>query len=218
MKNFSKGVENTPDFLEDESKKFVDLLNLYKKAPETQITTHLRMIYGHVDWDNLIYTLDEETISTLRKNKYNVGPGREVVDRLKKGVCVAILNSDTMGPVTYKEMLTGRVDIELCDLDQAIERAANWFVDDTLDSVYTYSLFTPYFLLAFRLALMEGDMTDEERFEEDRLDEVWRKTYSSVLYFAGQKFQDEAIEMAKSNYRMHFNLSEYEVEDYMNNL
>ena len=218
MKNFSKGVENTPDFLEDESKKFVDLLNLYKKAPETQITTHLRMIYGHVDWDNLIYTLDEETISTLRKNKFNVGPGREVVDRLKKGVCVAILNSDTMGPVTYKEMLTGRVDIELCDLDQAIERAANWFVDDTLDSVYTYSLFTPYFLLAFRLALMEGDMTDEERFEEGRLDEVWRKTYSSVLYFAGQKFQDEAIEMAKSNYRMHFNLSEYEVEDYMNNL
>ena len=218
MKNFSKGVENTPDFLEDESKKFVDLLNLYKKAPETQITTHLRMIYGHVDWDNLIYTLDEETISTLRKNKYNVGPGREVVDRLKKGVCVAILNSDTMGPVTYKEMLTGSVDIELCDLDQAIERAANWFVDDTLDSVYTYSLFTPYFLLAFRLALMEGDMTDEERFEEGRLDEVWRKTYSSVLYFAGQKFQDEAIEMAKSNYRMHFNISEYEIEDYMNNL
>ena len=218
MKNFSKGVENTPDFLEDESKKFVDLLNLYKKAPETQITTHLRMIYGHVDWDNLIYTLDEETISTLRKNKFNVGPGREVVDRLKKGVCVAILNSDTMGPVTYKEMLTGRVDIELCDLDQAIERAANWFVDDTLDSVYTYSLFTPYFLLAFRLALMEGDMTDEERFEEGRLDEVWRKTYSSVLYFAGQKFQDEAIEMAKSKYRMHFNISEYEIEDYMQNL
>ena len=218
MKNFSKGVENTPDFLEDESKKFVDLLNLYKKAPETQITTHLRMIYGHVDWDNLIYTLDEETISALRKNKFNVGPGREVVDRLKKGVCVAILNSDTMGPVTYKEMLTGRVDIELCDLDQAIEKAANWFVDDTLESVYTYSLFTPYFLLAFRLALMEGDMTDEERFEEGRLDEVWRKTYSSVLYFAGQKFQDEAIEMAKSNYRMHFNISEYEIEDYMNNL
>ena len=218
MKNFSKGVENTPDFLEDESKKFVDLLNLYKKAPETQITTHLRMIYGHVDWDNLIYTLDEETISTLRKNKFNVGPGREVVDRLKKGVCVAILNSDTMGPVTYKEMLTGRVDIELCDLDQAIERAANWFVDDTLDSVYTYSLFTPYFLLAFRLALMEGDMTDEERFEEDRLDEVWRKTYSSVLYFAGQKFQDKAIELAKSKYRMQFNISEYEIEDYMQNL
>ena len=218
MKNFSKGVENTPDYLEDESKKFVDLLDLYKKAPETQITTHLRMIYGHLDWDNLIYTLDEETISTLRKNKFNVGPGREVVDRLKKGVCVAILNSDTMGPVTYKEMLTGRVDIELCDLDQAIEKAANWFVDDTLESVYTYSLFTPYFLLAFRLALMEGDMTDEERFEEDRLDEVWRKTYSSVLYFAGQKFQDKAIELAKSKYRMQFNISEYEIEDYMQNL
>ena len=218
MGNYRNRVENTPDYLEKESKMFVDLLDLYKKAPETQITTHLRMVYGHVDWENLIYTLDEESISTLRKNKLNVGPGREVVDRLKKGACVAILNSDTLGPVTYKEMLTGGIDIELCDLDQAIERAASWFVDDTLDSVYTYSLFTPYFLLAFRLALMEGDMTDEERFEEGRLDEVWRKTYSSVLYFAGQKFQDEAIEMAKSNYRMHFNLSEYEVEDYMNNL
>jgi hypothetical protein len=176
------------------------------------------MMYGHVDWEDLIYTLDDETINMLRKNKSSVGPGREVLDRLKKGAYVAILNSDTMGPVTYKDMLTGRIDIELCDLDQAIERAAFWFVDDTLESVYTYSLFTPYFLLAFRLALMEDDMTDEERFEEGRLDEVWRKTYSSVLYFAGQKFQDEAIEMAKSNYRMHFNISEYEIEDYMQNL
>jgi len=218
MKNYCSGVENTPDYLEKESKKFVDLLDLYQRAPETQIKTYLRMMYGHVDWEDLIYTLDDETINMLRKNKSSVGPGREVFDRLKKGVCVAILNSDTMGPVTYKDMLTGRIDIELCDLDQAIERAAFWFVDDTLESVYTYSLFTPYFLLAFRLALMEGEMTDEERFEEARLDEVWRNTYSTVLFFAGLRLQNEAIDMVKKDYRMPFNLNENDVEEYLTNL
>ena len=129
---------------------------------------------------------------------------------------IAIMSSS--GDVTYKEMLTGRVDIELCDLDQAIERAANWFVDDTLESVYTYSLFTPYYLVAFRLALMEGDMTDEERFAKDRLDDVWRKTYSSVMYFAGKKIQKEAIDMVKKNYSMPFNLSDGEIIDFVKNM
>ena len=176
------------------------------------------MIYGHVDWENLIYTLDNETIRLLRKYKDCVSHGREVLGRLKKGLCVAILKTDTMGPVAYKEMVTGCIEIELYDLDQAIDNAARWFLEDTMESVYTYSLFTPYFLVAFRLALMEGDMSEEERFAEERLSEVWRKTFSSVMYFAGQKMQKEAIDMVKKEYFMPFNLNECEIKEFMENM
>lgn len=218
MENYRSRVENTPDYLKNETGVFVNLSDVYPKSPEVQITTHLRMIYGHVDWENLIYTLDDGTISLLRKHREWVGPGQEVVDRLRKDLCVAILNTDTMGPVTYKEMLTGHVKIELFDLDQAIDNAARWFLEDTMESVYTYSLFTPYFLVAFRLALMEGDMSEEERFAEDRLSEVWRKTFSSVMYFAGQKMQKEAIDMVKKEYSMPFNLNECEINDFLKNM
>ena len=218
MENYRSRVENTPDYLKNETGVFVNLSDVYGKSPEVQITTHLRMIYGHVDWENLIYTLDNETIRLLRKYKDCVSHGREVLGRLKKGLCVAILNTDTMGPVTYKEMLTGQVKIELFDLDQAIDYAAKWFLEDTMESVYTYSLFTPYFLVAFRLALMEGNMSEEERFAEDRLSEVWRKTFSSVMYFAGQKMQKEAIDMVKKDYSMPFNLNECEINDFLKNM
>jgi hypothetical protein len=218
MENYRSGVENTPDYLKNETGVFVNLSDVYPKSPETQITTHLRMVYGHVDWENLIYTLDDGTIRLLRKHKEWICHGQEVVDRLRKGLCVAILNTDTMGPVTYKEMLCGHVKIELYDLDQAIDNAARWFLEDTMESVYTYSLFTPYFLVAFRLALMEGDMSDEERFAEDRLSEVWRKTFSSVMYFAGQKMQKEAIDMVKKDYSMPFNLNECEINDFLKNM
>ena len=218
MENYRSGVENTPDYLENEPGLFVNLSDVYGKSPETQITTHLRMVYGHVDWENLIYTLDDGTIRLLRKHKEWICHGQEVVDRLRKGLCVAILNTDTMGPVTYKEMLCGHVKIELYDLDQAIDNAAKWFLEDTMESVYTYSLFTPYFLVAFRLALMEGDMSEEERFAEDRLSEVWRKTFSSVMYFAGQKMQKEAIDMVKKDYSMPFNLNECEINDFLKNM
>lgn len=218
MENYRSGVENTPDYLKNETGVFVNLSDVYPKSPEVQITTHLRMIYGHVDWENLIYTLDDGTIRLLRKHKEWICHGQEVVDRLRKGLCVAILNTDTMGPVTYKEMLIGHVKIELFDLDQAIDNAAKWFLEDTMESVYTYSLFTPYFLVAFRLALMEGDMSDEERFAEDRLSEVWRKTFSSVMYFAGQKMQKEAIDMVKKDYSMPFNLNECEINDFLKNM
>ena len=218
MENYRSGVENTPDYLKNETGVFVNLSDVYPKSPEVQITTHLRMIYGHVDWENLIYTLDNETIHLLRKYKDCVSHGREVLGRLKKGLCVAILKTDTMGPVAYKEMVTGCIEIELYDLDQAIDNAARWFLEDTMESVYTYSLFTPYFLVAFRLALMEGDMSEEERFAEDRLSEVWRKTFSSVMYFAGQKMQKEAIDMVKKDYSMPFNLNECEINDFLKNM
>ena len=58
-------------------------------------------------------------------------------------------------------------------------------------------------------------MDDYDRFENERLEEVWRKTYSSVLYFAAKELQEKAIEMGKSCHYLAFDLPEYAVEDYL---
>ena len=215
MEDFYKGVENTPDYLKGKSQKVVNLMNVDKKPHKEELPTHLRMVYGHVDWDSLIFKLDEDIIRLIMKNKDNICVGWNVLGRMKVGDHVAILNTDTLGPVTYWEMMNNCVDIELLDLDEAIDQAAKWFVDDLLDSVFSFSLFTPYFLLAFRLALMQGSWPDEERFLEARLEEEWRKTYSSVLFFAGQKLQQEAIGLGKSGWQVSFDLAEYQVDGYL---
>ena len=213
MKNYFDGVENTQDYLKDESQMIVNLMEADPKPAKAELPTHLRMVYGHVDWESLIFRLDKDIIKLLTKNEDNI-VGLDTLSRVKEDDHVAILNSDTMGPVTYKEMVTNCVDIELLDLDDAIKRAAGWYVDDLLESVYSFSIFTPYFLLAFRLALMEGDMPDENRFAVSRLQEVWRKTYSSVMYYVGEKLQQEAIAISKNDWRITFNLEDYQVERY----
>ena len=149
MEVFYKGVENTPDYLEGKSQKVVNLMDADRKPHKAELPTHLRMVYGHVDWDSLIFKLDEDVIRLIMKNKDNIRIGRNVQDRMMVGDHVAILNSDTLGPVTYWEMTNNCVDIELLDLDEAIDLAAKRFVDDLLDSVFSFPLFTPYFLLAF---------------------------------------------------------------------
>lgn len=216
MANYFDGVENTQDYLKGKSQMIVNLMEADKKPAQADLRTHLRMIYGHVDWDNLIVKLDKETIRLLMKNKDNICVGWNVLGRMKEGDHVAILNSDTLGPVTYKEMIANSVDIELYDLDEAIARAAHWFVDDLLESVYSFSLFTPYFLIAFRLALMQGSWPDKVRFTDSRLCDEWRKTYSSVIFFAGQKLQQKAIGFVKEDWLISFNLADYQIKEYLN--
>ena len=214
MENYRNMVENTQDYLKNESQMIVNLMEADQKPDKAELPTHLRMVYGHVDWESLIFRLDKDIIKLLTKNEDSICVGLETLGRLKEGDHVAILNSDTLGPVTYKEMVTNSVEIELLDFDEAINLAAKWYVDDLLESVYSFSLFTPYFLLAFRLALMEGDMPGENRFAVSRLQEVWRKTYSSVMYYVGDKLQQEAIAICKSDWRVTFNLEDYQVERY----
>lgn len=213
MENYRNMVENTQDYLK--GRKTKELMDLVRMPPKADLMTHLRMVYGHVDWDDLIFKLDEDTISRILKNQDGICEGEDVLVRMKKGVHVAIVNNNGLGPVTYKEMIADEVAFEIYDLDEAIDQAAKWFISDLLDSVFSFSLFTPYFLIAFRLALLEGEIEDEERFAEERLEEVWRKTFSSVMYFAGKTLQKESIELGKSCHRMSFNLPEYQVEDYL---
>ena len=69
MEKFTNWVENTPDFLEGKSQTIVNLMDIEPIPDKADLTTHLRMVYGHVDWDNLVYKLDEETISLIKKHQ-----------------------------------------------------------------------------------------------------------------------------------------------------
>ena len=214
MKNFRKGVENTPDFLEDKSQMIVNLMDIDPMPNTADLTTHLRMVYGHVDWDNLIYKLDEETISLLKNHEDCISVGKRLLCDIYPGKYVAIVNADTMGPLTYQEMKSGNVMFKLYDLDDAKERAAYWYVDDLLGSLYSFSLFTPYFVMALRLAVMERHMSDEERFSEDRLNDVWCKTYSSTLSLAAFKLMQQACHIEKEHAIVPFNLDDYSIKEY----
>jgi hypothetical protein len=214
MKNFRKGVENTPDFLEGKSQKIVNLMDIDARRDAVDLATHLRMVYGHIAWNNLVYKLDEETISLLKKHGDCISMGKRLFCDIYPGKYVAIVNADTMGPLTYQEMKSGNVMFELYDLDDAKERAAFWYVDDLLGSLYSFSLFTPYFVMALRLAVMEGHMSDEERFSEDRLNDVWCKTYSSILSLVAFKLMQQACHVEKECAIVPFNLSDYLIEEY----
>ena len=214
MKNYRKGVENTPDFLEGKSQKIVNLMDIDARRDAVALTTHLRMVYGHVVWNNLVYKLDEETISLLKKHEDCISVGKRLLCDIYPGKYVAIVNADTMGPLTYQEMKSGNVMFELYDLDEAKERAAYWYVDDLLGSLYSFSLFTPYFVMAMRLAVMERHMSDEERFSEDRLNDVWCKTYSSILSLVAFKLMQQACHVEKECAIVPFNLSDYLIEEY----
>ena len=78
MKNYRKGVENTPDFLEVKSQKIVNLMDIDARRDAVDLTTHLRMVYGHVVWNNLVYKLDEETISLLKKHGDCISMGKRL--------------------------------------------------------------------------------------------------------------------------------------------
>ena len=214
MGNYRNGVENTPDFLDGKSKMIVNLMDVDAKPDTADLTTHLRMVYGHVDWGNLVYKLDEETISLLKKHEDCISMGKRVLSDIYPGQYVAIVNADTMGPLTYQEMKSGNVMFELYDLDEAKERAAYWYVDDLLGSLYSFSLFTPYFVMALRLAVMDGHMSDEERFSESRLNDVWCKTYSSILSLVAFKFMQQACHIEKECAIVPFNLYDYLIEEY----
>ena len=214
MGNYRNGVENTPDFLECKTKMIVNLMDADERADTADLATHLRVVYGHVDWDNLIYKLDEETISLIKKHEDCISIGKRLVCDIYPGKYVAIVNSETMGPLTYKEMKSGNVMFELYDLDEVKEQAAHWYVEDLLASLYSFSLFTVYFVIALRLAVMEGHMSDKERFSEDRLNKVWYNTFSSVFSLIGYKLMQQANRIEKSCTIAPFNLDEYLIEKY----
>lgn len=215
MGNYRNEVENTADYLGHRIPMFNELMDV-KGVPEyVDIPTHLRMMYGHTDWKDHVVRLTPEMMTQLREKKDRIDVGRKVLPRMYAGMTVAILNNETMGPVSYNEMMSDGCWLELLDLDEAIDRAAFWFTEDILEPDGDFHFFTCYFLLAFRLALMEGEMDEEKRFEKERLDETWRKTWTTVLFYVGQKVMNKAIEAEKRKVGPCFELEQKEVDRYL---
>ena len=65
MGNLQNLVENTTDYLQNDYPKFVELMKMGDIPDGEEIMTHARMMYGHVDWTDLIVELDELTNQLL---------------------------------------------------------------------------------------------------------------------------------------------------------
>ena len=217
MGNFSNEIENTKDYLGDNTPMFTKLLDLPDRQEGQDLMTHLRMLYGHVDWQNLIVKMDQPTIDLLKKNADRFGI-EDDLGKLREGRHIALLNSNMLEPVTYIELKTGNVNIDLVDLEEAIEQAAFWLMEEYLDCMFSFGLFTPYFLLAYRLALMEGWMDDDERFSDKRQEQVWQDTFSEVIVCAFSKLMRDLVKGDKTYLYAPFHLKEYAVEDYLENM
>ena len=217
MGNFSNEIENTKDYLGDNTPMFTKLMDLPDRQEGQDLMTHLRMLYGHVDWQNLIVKMDQPTIDLLKKNADRFGI-EDDLGKLREGRHIALLNSNMLEPVTYIELKTGAVNIDLVDLEEAIEQAAFWLMEEYLDCMFSFGLFTPYFLLAYRLALMEGWMDDDERFSDKRQEQVWQDTFSEVIVCAFSKLMRDLVKGDKTYLYAPFHLKEYAVEDYLENM
>ena len=218
MGNYLNKIENTKDYLGNDTPMFTKLLDVHERPEGQEIMTHLRMLYGHVDWRNMIVKVDQTTIGLLKKNAERICEGRDVLWKLRIGQYVALLTQDMMEPVTYNELKAGNADIELLDLEVAIERAANWFIEDLFEAAFGFKIFSSYFLVAYRLALLTGQMDDDERFSDKRQEQVWQDTFSEVIVCAFSKLMRDLVKGDKTYLYAPFHLKEYAVEDYLENM
>ena len=95
MGNYRNEVENTADYLGHRIPMFNELMDV-KGVPEyVDIPTHLRMMYGHTDWNDHVVRLTPEMMSQLREKKDRIDVGRKVLPRMYAGMTVALLNNET---------------------------------------------------------------------------------------------------------------------------
>ena len=221
--NYLNDIENNKNYLGNEPviRDLMDIGGVPSRLFDTSsypLLTHMRVAYGRVNWDDFVVELDQQTINNLLAIYRDCDSYRKKLESLKPGMKVMIVDGDSMTPVTYNGLIKGTTFVEVLTYDDAINKAAEWLEDDLLDGYGGFSLTTIYYLLAFRLALMDGDMSDEERFAKSRISKVWRHTYAHMISLVAQKLEDAAIEIAKSSYRAEFFLDDDEVEKYIASL
>lgn len=221
--NYLNDIENNKNYLGNEPviRDLMDVGGVPSRLFDTSsypLLTHMRVAYGRVNWDDFVVELDQQTINNLLAIYRDCDSYRKKLESLKPGMKVMIVDGDSMTPVTYNGLIKGTTFVEVLTYDDAINKAAEWFEDDLLDGYGGFSLTTIYYLVAFRLALMDGDMSDEERFAKSRISKVWRHTYAHMISLVAQKLEDAAIEIAKSSYRAEFFLDDDEVEKYITSL
>ena len=218
--NYLNEIENNKNYLRD----WPDIRNLrdlgripprlYEKS-SSPLLTHMRVAYGRVDWEDYVVKLDQHTINNLLAIHRESSRYQKLKEKLKPGMNVVIVDEDTTLPVTYNGMITGSASPEVLTYDDAINTSVYWFCFNLLEDYCGFSLTTVYFLLAFRLALMDGDMSDEERFDTTRIRKTWRHTYANMLSLVGKRLQTEALKVAKSRIFADFFLDDKEVEKYI---
>lgn len=218
MGNYLNEIENIKDYLGNNTPMFTELDEMPRKPEGQELMTHLRMLYGHVDWEGLIVEVDPILIELLRNEKDCILFGNEVLKRIQAGDHVALLNAYTKKPLAYTAIKNKNEDAELVDMKEAIRLAAYFFVLDLFDSGFRFNRFAPYFLIAFRLALLEGEMTKEVRFSAQRVDDVWKRTFSLVMVSATQNLMKEVTNIDKGFLYIPFHLDDYTVEDYLENM
>ena len=216
MAYYSDELENTKDYLEEITPVIKELCEIKGVPKESDLQTHLRMMYGHVEWSNLIIELTPEIISMLKTKIDSIDVGINVLGSLHSHERVALLNTDSLGPVTYNEIVNGAVKMELLDTDTALEQAAHWFVEDLLETNFEFALFSQYFIVAYRLALFDNRRENEDQFSKERLNRVWRETYSKTMILASQKLLQAAVKIPQKGYWINFEPNDCEIEDYMN--
>lgn len=218
--NYLNDIENNKNYLGNEPviRDLMDVGGIPSRLFDTSsypLLTHMRVAYGRVNWDDFVVELDQQTINNLLAIYRDCDSYRKMLESLKPGMKVMIVDGDSMTPVTYNGLIKGTTFVEVLTYDDAINKAAEWLEDDLLDGYGGFSLTTIYYLVAFRLALMDGDMSDEERFAKSRISKVWRHTYAHMISLVAQKLKDAAIDIAKSSYRAEFFLDDDEVEKYI---
>ena len=221
--NYLNDIENNKNYLGNEPviRDLMDVGGIPSRLFDTSsypLLTHMRVAYGRVNWDDFVVELDQQTINNLLAIYRDCDSYRKKLESLKPGMKVMIVDGDSMTPVTYNGLIKGTTFVEVLTYDDAINKAAEWLEDDLLDGYGGFSLTTIYYLVAFRLALMDGDMSDEERFAKSRISKVWRHTYAHMISLVAQKLEDAAIDIAKSSYRAEFFLDDDEVEKYIASL
>ena len=216
MSYYSNEVENTKDYLESKTPVIKELCEVRGVPDGADLQTHLRMMYGHVDWSNMIIELSPEIISMLKTKIDSIDVGINVLGSLRPHERVALLNTDSLGPVTYNEIVNGSVKMELLDTDTAIEQAAHWFVEDLLETNFEFALFSQYFIVAYRLALYDNRRADEDQFSEERLNRVWRETFSKTMIIVSHKLLQAAMTIPEKAYWINFKPNDCEIEEYMN--
>ena len=64
--------------------------------------------------------------------------------------------------------------------------------------------------------MMEGEMSDEDRFSTSRYNRLWREMYCLLLHEAGKQLMEQSTNERNSCCRQKFGLDESEINDYLN--
>lgn len=220
MGNYLGYMEKCEDYLygERKIKNLEDVPGVPTRLCESftrPFLVHASVMYRHIDWSDFVVTLDKQTIDQIKACLNRFDHEKELLDSLKPGMNVIILDGEYMSPVSYNALHTHYGYIEVVTLEEALEKAVDWYIDTITIACDGFESATQYFLMALRLAMLEGDMDNEKRFSEERYQKVWHKVYGSFLYALSQKLRDAAIEYAKGKKYLNFDLDDDEVRTYV---